>query len=225
MKGTRFSLIILSFALILTFLPAPKKAHPAEGKLPEMKTSDVVYPDMEVVLRTTVLDRTGHRVSTRQRIHRSGYKVRYENLDSSSRDIWIVDYESKREVRIHERDKIFFSRGVGHSSTLRAAREGLIPLFKFSEVRVRRVLITEMDVSGHPCEVVLVIRELKDKEDVGAEYTLQWEALDLDRQPLRVAFHTVNDSLVVLDYEDMRMEAVSPDLLSPPEDYLNLSPF
>lgn len=225
MKTNKSRLIFLLMIFVLGLLPNHPSVFPAEGKIPELEKSDTVFPDMEAVLKTTVYDRSGHVVTTRQLIHRSGYRVRFENLDSTSKDVWITDYDKKREFQIHHKDRIYFSRGIGRKAALHAARKGLIPIFKFSEVDILRIPITKVEISGHPCEMVLVVRRLKDREDSPSEYTLLWEALDMNRQPLRVAYNNSTQALLVLEYENIREEPIDPALLVPPEDYMHLSPF
>ena len=86
-----------------------------------------------------------------------------------------------------------------------------------------------MDVEGYLCEIILMVRKQPGERNgikfFAIDYTFIWEAIDLKRQPLRVAYHQTNRILTVVDYKNIQVTDIDPSLLEVPDDYLSFTPF
>ena len=159
------------------------------------------------------------------KIHHSGGTVRYENLNVEPPEISIIDYQKRKEYQIFEKDHISFAKDIPRVRHLRAQREGLITREANPNIEVMHLPLGKMEVEGHPCEIILEVRTRKDLPTSIAQYTFLWEALDLDRQPLRVAYYSTADTLTVIDYRNIQPGTIDPTLLQLPEGYPSWSPF
>ena len=60
---------------------------------------------------------------------------------------------------------------------------------------------------------------------IRTKLTYIWEALDLERQPIRVAYFTSRRILHVVEYRNIEEGPVDPALFQVPEGYLSFTPF
>lgn len=191
---------------------------------PPLSTSEVL-PDLSAKLQTTLIDLNGHRSLSTVQIYRSGKSVRYEHRDSDPPEIWIMDFKEMKEYRIYAGDKIYFETPISNRLLFKAQREGLIPNEDHPELIETRYLLREDRIEGHPCDIVLLIRSIKDRKDLGTDYTLLWEARDLNRQPLRIAYYQPSSTLAVIDLLAVQAGPVDPVLLQPPSGFASMSPY
>jgi len=184
-----------------------------------------VLPDLSAKLQTTLIDPNGHRSLSTVQIYRSGQSVRYEHTDSDPPEIWIMDFKEMKEYRIYAGDKIYFETPISNRLSFKAQREGLIPKENHPELIETRFLLREDRIEGHPCDIVLLLRSIKDRKDLGTDYTLLWEARDLNRQPLRIAYYQPSSTLAVIDLLAVQAGPIDPGLLQPPSGFASMSPY
>jgi hypothetical protein len=192
---------------------------------PSPPSTAAVLPDLSAKLQTILIDLNGHRSLSTVHIYRSGQSVRYEHTDSDPPEIWIMDFKEMKEYRIYAGDKIYFETPISNRLSFKAQREGLIPKEDYPELIETRIPLREDPIEGHPCDIVLLVRSIKDRKDLGTEYTLLWEARDLNRQPLRIAYYQPSSTLAVIDLLAVKAEPVDPTLLQPPSGYASMSPY
>ncbi|HEY4486007.1 MAG TPA: hypothetical protein VI702_06805 [Nitrospiria bacterium] len=212
--------------LAAAILPAAGAAAPDTGKemtAPEAATPDP-FPDLSADLQITLIDRSGHSSTTQTHILRSGRVIRYEARDTDPPEITIRDYNQSKEFRIFDNDKIYFETAIPLRGEVKAQRDGMFSWQDYEQIEIKRIVLRADRIEGHPCEIVLMLRSLKNQKASGIEYTLLWEATDLNRQPLRVAYHQTN-TLVITELRNIVPGPVNSALLKPPEGYSGMSPF
>ena len=183
------------------------------------------FPDMTADLRTTLFDTRGHTSISNVQIYRTGNIVRFEHNDLDPLEVSIMNYAENKDYRIYQKDEIYFETDISIRMTAKAQRDGLIPLRRIKGLERKRIFLREAIIDGHPCDIILRIRYAKDRRELGTEYTLLWEARDLDRQPIRVAYYQVNLALALVEYTNIKLTPIDLDLVQPPPDYMSLSPF
>ena len=198
---------------------------------PKKEEIPVVEPfgPISAIRVNRVINIFGQKSESRSKIYREGYKVRTESFDSSPPEISIFDYENEKEFRIQEGDHIYFEVEIVGNQINRAQREGLIPLQPNPRVRIQEIQIGEMEIDGHPCEIILLVQEedfkIRGRDFTKYDYTLRFEALDLDRQPIRVAYNQTRRTLVIVDYQDINEGPIDPELFDVPEGFLSFTPY
>lgn len=224
MKSRSILLMMLMFGMIMFMTTVFAQESP------EVSTSPSAPPQTDTrsfsaEQHITRIDWFGQANHSTAKVYKSGPIIRYEQHRLNPPEISIFDYDQKKEYRIYEGDHIFFEVGIPDRIHAKAQREGLVPLVEDPNIEVERLLIGEAVVEEHPAEIILQIRKLKEKKRRRAEYTLLWEALDLDRQPIRIAYHQTAQTLVVVEYRNLKQDPIDPALLRIPEGYLNFTPF
>jgi hypothetical protein len=207
------------FAALLS--PSFSNAADPSGALPAVKS----LPDLTADLQSTLIDRYGHTSVTTVHIYRSGKLVRYEHRQTDPPEVWIMDYGQLKEYRIYAGDKIYFETPIADRLSYKAQREGLIESEENPDIVENRIVLREDTIEGHPCDIILLVRTIKGRRELGADYTLLWEARDLERQAIRVAYHQANNTLFILDLRGIKLEPVDPVLLQPPQGFAGMSPF
>ncbi|HTN43177.1 MAG TPA: hypothetical protein VMN77_05190 [Nitrospiria bacterium] len=197
----------------------------AVGETPPPPPTAAGLPDLSAELQTTLIDLNGHRSLSTVHILRSGQSVRYEHNNSDPPEVWIMDFKEMKEYRIYSGDKIYFDTPISARLSLKAQREGLIPEEDHPELIETRFLLREDRIDGHPCDIVLLVRSIKDRKDLGKDYTLRWEARDLNGQTLRIAYFEPNSTLAVIDLQAVQTGPVDPGLLQPPSGFASMSPY
>ncbi|MBI3812482.1 MAG: hypothetical protein HY283_09815 [Nitrospirae bacterium] len=185
----------------------------------------VSLPDLTADLQTTTIDRSGHTAISTVHIYRSGELIRYEHLDIVPPEISVMDYGKLKEYRIFNNDKIYFEAPIGNRIAFKAQRERLIRPEPPPDLVEKRIILREDTLEGHPCNIVLLIRSVKDRKELGTDYTLLWEAQDLKGQPIRVAYHQPNLSLLIMDLRNAKFGPVDPILMQPPTGFANMNPY
>ena len=205
------ALFLISAAAAEETTPAPPAAE--------------LFPDLTADLQMTLIDSKGHTSLSTVRIHRSGKSVRYEHTETDPPEVSIIDFDKMKEYRIYAGDKIYFESPISNRSSFKAQREGLIPAESNPNLVEKRVFLREDTLEGHPCEIILRIRSIKDQKEAGSDYTLLWEARDLNRQPLRVAYYQGNSTFSIVDLRNIRLGPVDPALLQPPAGFASMNPY
>lgn len=197
----------------------------AAAETPATPPTAGALPDLTAKLRTTLIGPDGHQSQSSVHIYRSGQSVRYEHTASDPPETWIMDFKEMKEYRIYAGDRIYFETQISNRLSFKAQREGLIPKEEHPDLIEKRILLREDRIEGHACDIVLLIRSIKDRKEFGKDYTLLWEARDLNRQPLRIAYYEPNSTLAVIDLLAVQSEPVDPELLKPPTGFTSMSPY
>lgn len=213
-------------ALGVVFAALSLAALAAAEEKPEAPSA-VINPPLELSadLQTTLIDRSGHITISTVHIHRIGKLVRYENTQADPPEVSIMNFDQLKEYRIYTGDQIYFETIITNRSSAKAQREGLIPVDENPNIIEKRIVLREDTIEGHPTDIVLWIRSIKGRPEFGSDYTLLWEARDLNRQPLRVAYNQANLSLTIVDFRNVQVETIDATLLTPPSGFVNMSPF
>ncbi|HEY5594445.1 MAG TPA: hypothetical protein VIL61_04715 [Nitrospiria bacterium] len=182
-------------------------------------------PDLSADLQITAIDRNGHTSATTVHIYRSGKLIRYEHRQADPPEVFIMDFGRLKEYRIYAGDKIYFETSFSSRLARKAQREGLIRMEENPDILQSRIVLREDTIDGHPCDIVLLIRTVKNRKELGSDYTLLWEARDLKRQPLRIAYHQNNYMLMIVDLRDVKFEPVDAALLQPPPGFVSMNPY
>lgn len=168
----------------------------------------------------------GQESQTLVKILRRGNIVRYDYADTIDRhEASIFEYEKIIEFRIFEGDHMFFELDLPDNVMERAQREGLVPLQADPKINVRRHVLGETEIEGHPSEIILIVRTLKGEPTYVAEYTFLIEALDLHRQPLRVAYNPTKRLIKVIEYRNALETPIPTEKFEVPEEFSNFTPF
>jgi len=224
MKSRSILLMMLMFGMILfmttVFAQESPEIPPPPSEPPQPDTRS--FSAEQHITRIDWFGRANHSVAT---VYKSGPVIRYEQHHVDPPEISIFDYVQKKEYRVYEGDHIFFELDITDRVRLRAQREGLIPFVEDPNIEVKHLSLGRTVVEGHPSEIILQVRRLKREKRPLAEYTLLWEALDLDRQPIRIAYHQTARTLVVVEYRNLQPGPIDSALLRVPAGYLSFTPF
>jgi hypothetical protein len=182
-------------------------------------------PDLSADLQITTIDRSGHTAVSTVHIYRSGELIRYEHRDIDPPEISIIDFGKLKEYRIYAGDKIYFETSISNRLSYKAQRERLIRPDAPPDLVEKRIILREDTIEGHPCDIVLLIRSVKDKKEFGTDYTLLWEDRDLKGQPIRVAYHQPNFTFFIMDLRNAKFEPVDPILMQPPTGFVSMNPY
>jgi hypothetical protein len=204
---------------------APLAAARAQSAPPAVATAALPTPlSLVAEVENHVIDSAGHTSKSVARIYRHGNVIRLERYQINPIEISILDYDTLKEFRIYEQDRIYFEQQIPEVVFGRAWREGLISA-EDPEIVVEKIRLRADVFEGHPTEIMLQMRWHKDKKERGVEYTLLWEALDLGRLPVRVAYHQSNHAIAIIEYRGLKFQPIDRALLTFPPDYLNMSPY
>jgi hypothetical protein len=207
---------VLAVFLVSAVAPAVEPpAAPAVKQLPDL-SADVV---------TTMFDQRGHASVSQAHIYRSGNIVRYERRLLDPPEISIMDYGKLKEYRIFEDDKIYFESQINDRLSHKAQQDGILRMPEYPNLIQTRILLKEDSIEGHPCDLVLLILTIRNRKEFGAEYSWRWEARDIDGQSLRTAYYQNKDTLVVLNFSDVKLGSVDPALLEPPAAFTAMNPY
>lgn len=176
-------------------------------------------------LHTIIVDKTGKESASEARIHMLGKRLRFESKGSSKGEVNIYDFDILRELRVVSQDRIFFERKIPRSFLIKAERDGLYRPDN-PNITIDKIRLKEDRVDNHPTLLYLVVRSLKTGEKtVAKDYSMVWEATDLNNNPVRIVYPMPDFSTVIVEYRNATIEKLDPSLFLPPPDFLNLSPF
>ena len=225
----------ITTVLAVTFLWIGGCAEFEETILPDEEQKKDEIPVVEPFRPITairvnrVINIFGQETETRTKIYRDGYKVRSEDIDSNPPATSIFDYKNKLEFKIQEGDHIYFEVGIAETQIKKAQREGVIPLQPNPRIETQEILIGDIEIDGHPCEIILLVQKeevkIRGRDFNKYDYTLRFEALDLGRQPVRVAYNQTWRVLIIVDFQDIKEGPIDPKLLNVPEDFLSFTPY
>ena len=226
------SVFLLALLLAMGLIVANGKAQESStDKAPLLDSSSTeTLPtepgiDFSAERRIKQIDWLGRSNEIKGQIYSRGKKVRVERNDINPPEISIFDYEKRKEYRLYDDDRIFFESELSNTGFFKARREELIEADEGPNVEVAHLLLGEMDWDGRPCEIILKVRTLKRQGPPVYDYTLLWEALDLDRRTVKVAYYRTARMFIVVEYRNAKQSSLDPTLFEPPEDYLNLTPY
>lgn len=100
----------------------------------------------------------------------------------------------------------------------------------YKDLKVERTLEGKDTIEGHPVTkyAVKVIRKIekgKEKEEQIIEQYNLWLAEDLQEMPIKYEFELPDKGKRIIDYTNIKTEAIDPSLFSIPEGYMPVSPF
>ena len=192
---------------------------------PDTPAAAAPLPDFSGELKTTLIDRSGHSSTATFNIYRTGMSIRYEQRDVDPPEVMIKDFSRLKEFRIFPNDQIYFETTMPLRLYNKAQREGLIPMEHRPELITKRVFLGKGVIDGHPIEMILLIRSIKDRDDLAPDYTFIWEALDLQRQAIRVVYYRANLTLHIMNLQNVLIAPIDPNLTKPPAEFISMSPF
>jgi hypothetical protein len=197
-------------------------------------------------LRIILQDRSGRSSNSEHRFYKSGMLVRIEpppagpadpNLPDGQKqaaaadDVYIYDYAKRKQYRLIPSSKIYFETTIAASGFIEAQREGWIPWQESSNIEAKKIKLAETTFDGHPCQLYLEVKSLmstegsKRKKPLAVEYSLLWEATDLENLPVRIVYTGPDYVTKIIEYRAARMQKADPALFRPPGDFRGLSPF
>lgn len=215
--GKNGIVVVLIWPLILT-------AFATQGHTQETPSEKSVI-GFSAERKIKQIDWFGQFNEIRGHISSLGMKVRIEKTEHDPTVITLFDYKNLKEYRIYEHDRIFFESDLSNPMFYRARREGLIQAEEEPHVNVVRLSLGKTVWEDHPCEIVLKIRTVKIAERSVSDYTLLWEALDLDHRPVRVAYQQSGRVFAIVEYHNAKKIMINPALFELPADYLNFTPY
>lgn len=174
---------------------------------------------------TTSIDKTGKESVLEAKIYKFGKRVRFELKENNTNEANIYDFDILKELRIIYQDRIFFERRINRSFLIKAERDGLYKPMN-PNVTIDKIKLREDRFDNHPTIIYLVVRSLKAGEKIIAkDYSMVWEATDLENIPIRIVYPLPDHSTVIVEYRNAALERLDPLLFQPPPEFLNLSPF
>ena len=219
---------LLSVSLIVTKGQA-QETSPSEAPLLGSSTTETLSAEPVIAFtaerRIKQTDRLGRSNETKGQIYSHGQKVRFEWNDAGKHEVALYDYKESKEYRLYKDDRIYFESELSNKMFYRARREGLIQAEEDPAVKVTRLFLGETVWDGRPCEITLKVRTIKRNGRPLSDYTLLWEALDLDRHVVRVAYYRTARMFIIIEYRDAKQAPTDPTLFELPEDYLNFTPY
>jgi hypothetical protein len=153
-----------------------------------------------------------------------------EEPDRDYNEVQLYDFEQQKMRRVFLDDRIYFQIELNEKARINAMQDGWIPWKDPPMIKRRRIRLKEDVVNDHPCILYLQERRLEAPADRKAtarflEYSLIWEAAHLNGLPVRIVYFLPNQRIVVVDYKNMKPADPNPSQFSPPEGFLDLSPY
>lgn len=234
MRNCNSALPPLLFSIALFFLPFSLVSSIASAKDPLVQTSSSQVFRFTADFMSTVILHNQDKAVMNGRIYSSPPLVRFEPHPEegigSYNEILLYDFERQKVRRVFLGDKIYFEDELTERNRLKAMQEGWIPWRDLPNTQRRKIKLKEDFVNDHPCVLYLLERKLeiptgKKPSSIARQYSLFWEATDLNNLPVRIIYFLPEKSAVVVDYKDVKLEDPDPALFTTPEGFLNLSPF
>ncbi len=224
--ATRFYLPLICLVLLLSLNASGQEpSPPASSQQAEGFTAD---------FSSTLIFKDKARTLLSGRIFASPPLVRFEpqpeEPDQAYNEIQLYDFEHQKMRRVFLDDRIYFQIELTEKARMKAMRDGWIPWKDIPTIKRRKIRLKEDFANDHPCILYLQERRLEVPADqkapvVSLEYSLVWEATNLKGLPVRIIYFPPNQSIVVVDYQNMKLADLDPPLFNPPEGFLDLSPF
>lgn len=175
-------------------------------------------------LNITTINRAGKESASEAKVYKLGKLVRIEPKGSNIGEVNLYDFEHLMELRVIYSDKIFFERRISRNFLLRAERDGFYKPVD-PDITIDKIRLKEDRFDNHPTILYLVVRSLKIGGNVAKDYSMVWEATDLENIPVRIVYPLLGFSTVIVEYRNVAFEKLDPSLFQPPPEFLNLSPF
>lgn len=176
-------------------------------------------------LTTIIVDKAGKESVSAVKIYRLGKLVRYQSKANDTGEVDIYDFDLLKEIRVIYADKIFFERKINRSFLIKAERDMFYEPVN-PNVTIDKIRLKEDRFDNHPAILYLVVRTLKkDEKSLIKDYSMVWEATDLNNIPVKIVYPQSDYSTVIVEYRNAKLEKLDPLLFQPPPEFLNLSPF
>lgn len=196
--------------------------------------ADTAFAGISFVRKTRLVTRDADNVMFRQKFFSEGDMLRIEEESSGiegNPGIKIYDFKKKKLYTIMLNVKLYLEQDIT------AEKEVIMfeppPEKKYSfgkELKVEKTKKGKETVEGYETTVyeVKVIKKAekgKDKEDQVLEKYLVWEAEAIGGIPVKYEFDLSADSRKIIEYVEIKTDAVDPALFAIPEGYKAISPF
>ncbi|GEM_PF-1595384 len=225
-RAVRFYLLLICLVFLVSLNASAQESSPSAssqqtGEFTADFTSTLIFKDKGYTLLSG-------------RIFASPPLVRFEpqpeEPDRAYNEVQLYDFEHQKMRRVFLDDRIYFQIELNEKARMKAMRDGWIPWKDLQTIKRRKIMLKEDFVNNHPCILYLQERRSEVPADkktsvVSLEYSLVWEAINLKGLPVRIIYFPPNQSIVVVDYKNMKLADLSPPLFNPPEGFLDLSPF
>ena len=202
----------------------PDSSSPEEATTEEPVTVEPVI-GISAERYTKVIELGKRSSETRAQIDKHEMKAKIARNDILPPELTLFDYENKMEYRLYEGDHIYFEVILQDTLFYKARREGLIPAEEREGVDVTRISLGKTVWDNHPCEIILKIRTAKRQDNLISDYTLIWEALDLEQMPVKVAYYRTNRVLVIVEYLNAHQQTFDPSYFEVPKGFLALEQY
>ena len=237
----------LSFLTAQSSIGSDSSPHPPLPDRPAGGQEQTALTGLKADLKIILQDRFGRLSSLEHHFYKAGRLVRIEPPPSSpvdpnlpdgqrptgpSEDIYIYDYTKRKQYRLIPSSNIYFETGIPPAGLIEAQREGWISLEESSNVETKKLKLAETTFDGHPCLLYLKVRSLmaaegpkQKRKRLAVEYSLLWEAADLENLPVRIVYTGPDFITKIIEYRNARIERMDAALFQPPKGFLGLSPF
>ncbi len=192
------------------------------------------YAGISFLKKTVVITDDKEDVLLQQKFYSEGEMIRIEEESAGiegNPGVRIYDFEKKKLYTIMLDVKLYIEQDI------KLEKEAVmfeIPPEKryanYKDIKVVRTKQGEDTIEGHSAVryEVKVIRKGekgKEKEDQVVEKYRLWLAEDLKEMPVKYEFEFPNNSKKIINYLDIKNEAIDPSLFSVPQGYVPISPF
>lgn len=196
--------------------PASKPPAPAPAPVPAPEAAPApAGPRMQA--RVVVILLAGDEMTRRTFAYRKlGNKVRMEPAESGDPRFapeTLYDYDQRLSYRNLVDDQITFAYRLSLQERVLAQAEGFMST-PAEEPMYRLEVNPKVTFDGHPCTLVLTGFPSPD----GRIHALRWvwEALDMDRQPVKVVFPRGDGTIEIVEFLDATAAPFDPALVSVP---------
>lgn len=196
--------------------------------------ADTAFAGLSFVKKTRLITKDSDNVVLEQKFYSEGDMLRVEEESSGiegNPGIRIYDFGKKKLYTIMLNVKLYLEQDITADKDFIMFEPP--PDKKYSsgkELKVEKKKKGEDVIEGHPStvyEVTLIKRADKKtgKEEQLLEKYLLWEADDLNNIPVKYEFELSGESRKVIEYVNVRTDAIEPSLFAIPEGYKAISPF
>lgn len=196
--------------------------------------ADTAFAGLSFVKKTRLVTKDGDNVVLQQQFFSEGDMIRIEEESSGiegNPGIKIYDFKKKKLYTIMLNVKLYLEQELAAEKDVILFEPPPEKRYVFrKELRVEKTKKGKDTIEGHKTTVyeVRVIKKAekgKDKEDRVLERYLLWEADALDNIPVRYEYELSADSKKIIEYVEIKTDAIDPSLFAIPEGYKAISPF
>lgn len=196
--------------------------------------ADTAFAGLSFVKKTRIVTKDADNVVLQQQYFSEGDMIRIEEESSGiegNPGIKIYDLKKKKLYTIMLNVKLYLEQELAAEKDVILFEPPPEKRYVFGkEFRLEKKKTGKDTIEGYETTIyeVKVIKKAekgKDKEDLVLERYLLWEADALDDIPVRYEFELSADSKKIIEYVEIKTDAIDPSLFAIPEDYKAISPF